>query len=251
MLCQWGCHIFKEHGGACDSFENVFAILKNNGLRLKIKKCSFIQPSVELLGHVVDKNGVHFDEQKGVKVRDAILPTTRRELRSFLGLASYYRRIIPGFPRIARPLNEKTSDNIKFVWSEDMQTAFEELKVKLISAPFLAYPDYEEHRCLNQSNWCCPIPSWRELSRSSYKLRETGSIFCSNELFCIWMRSTGRRFCIENVPPLLNIEQVQTVHRSLGPEICLQYEKSSLKDRVLVHLTRRMWIWNLLSGETR
>ncbi len=124
--------------------ENVFAILKNNGLRLRIKKCSFMQPSVELLRHVVDKNCAHVDEQKVEKVRDAIPPTTRKELRSFLGLASCYRRFIPGFTRIAKPLNEKASDKIKFVCSEDMQTVFEELNVKLTSAPVLAYPDYEK-----------------------------------------------------------------------------------------------------------
>ena len=103
-----------------------------------------MQPSVELLGHVVDKNGVHVDEQKVEKVRDAIPPTTRNELRSFLGLASYYRRFIPELARISRLLNEKTSDKVKFIWSEDMQTAFEELKVMLTSAPILAYPDYEK-----------------------------------------------------------------------------------------------------------
>ena len=124
--------------------ENVFAILKNNGLKLRIKKCSFMHPNVELLGHIVDKNGVHVDDQKVEKVRDAIPPTTRKELRSFLGLAAYYHRFIPGFVRIARPLNEKTSDNLKFVCSEDMQTAFQELKVKLTSVTVLAYSDYEK-----------------------------------------------------------------------------------------------------------
>ncbi len=94
--------------------------------------------------HIVDKNGIHVDEQKVEKMRDAIPPTTRKELRWFLGLASYYRCFIPGFARIARLLNEKTSDNVKFVWSEDMQTAFEELKMRLTSAPVLAYPDHEK-----------------------------------------------------------------------------------------------------------
>ncbi len=87
--------------------ENVFAILKNIGLKLRIKKCSFMQPSVELLGHIVDKNGFHVDEQMVEKVRDAIPPTTRKELRSFIWLSSYYRRFIPEFARIARPLNEE------------------------------------------------------------------------------------------------------------------------------------------------
>ncbi len=124
--------------------ENVFRILENNGLRLKVKKCSLMQPSVELLGHYVDENGVHVDQQKVERVRDAISSTTRKELRSFLGLISYYRRFIPGFEKIARPLNAKTSDNVKFVCSEDIQAAFEEMKVKFTSALFLAYPDYEK-----------------------------------------------------------------------------------------------------------
>ena len=70
--------------------EYVFAILKNNGLRLRIRKCSFMQPSGELLGHVVDKNGVHVDDQKVENVRDAIplvfraffiLPTVHNRIR--------------------------------------------------------------------------------------------------------------------------------------------------------------------------
>ena len=75
-------------------FGTVFGIMKNNGLRVGIKKCSFMQPSVELLGYSVDKNGVHVNDQKVEKVRDPIPPTTRKELRSFLGVASYYRRFI-------------------------------------------------------------------------------------------------------------------------------------------------------------
>ncbi len=75
---------------------------------------------------------------------DAIPPTTRKELRSFLGLDSYYRRFITGFAKIARPLNEKTSDKVKFLWSEGMQTVFEEPKVNLTSMPVLPYPDYEK-----------------------------------------------------------------------------------------------------------
>ncbi len=66
---------------------------------------------------------MHVDDQRVENVRDGIPPTTRKELRSFLGLASYYRIFIPCFAKIAKPLNEKTSDKIEFVWSEEMQTA--------------------------------------------------------------------------------------------------------------------------------
>ena len=90
--------------------ENVFRILKGNGLRLRIKNCSFMQPSVEHLGNIVDKNGVHVDDPKLEKVRDAIPPTTWKELRSFLCLASYYRRFIPGLAKIAKILNDVTPE---------------------------------------------------------------------------------------------------------------------------------------------
>ncbi len=81
--------------------ENLFTILKNNELRFKIKKCSFMQPSVELLRHIVGKNGVHVGDQKVEKVKDEIKPNTRNELRWFLWLAAYYSRFIRGFAKIA------------------------------------------------------------------------------------------------------------------------------------------------------
>ncbi len=67
-----------------------------------------MQSSLELLGHTEDKNGVHVDEQKVEKGRGAMRLPTRKDLRSFLGLASYYRRFIPEFVKIDRPLNEET-----------------------------------------------------------------------------------------------------------------------------------------------
>ena len=66
-----------------------------------------------MLGHFVDKDGVHMDNVKVEKIRNALPPTTRKELRSFLGLASYYRRFIKGFAKNALPLSEKTSEAVK------------------------------------------------------------------------------------------------------------------------------------------
>ena len=134
--------------------EKVFAIQMENGLLPRIKKCSFMQSSVELIGHIVNKYGFHVGEEKISKIKEASPPTTRKELRSFLGLASYYRRFIPSFENILKPLNAKTSEKVSFVWTEEMQKFFDCLKQKLITAPVLAYPDYQKSFlvCTNASN---------------------------------------------------------------------------------------------------
>ena len=58
--------------------DKIFHLLKENGLRLRINKCSFMHPKVELLGHMVDKEGIHVDEQKVVKIKEAEIPTSRK-----------------------------------------------------------------------------------------------------------------------------------------------------------------------------
>ncbi len=124
--------------------KKVFEILEENGLRLRIKKCSFMQHKVELLGHVVDRNGMHVDDHKVDKIKNAVSPTTKKEFRSFLGSASYYRRFIQRFAGISKPLAETNSEKVQFLWTHSMQMAFDTLKTKLTTTPVLPYPDYEK-----------------------------------------------------------------------------------------------------------
>jgi len=124
--------------------ETVMELLKKHGLGVRLKKCYFMQPRIELLGHFVDAAGVHTDYRKIVRVRDAEIPSTRKELRSFIGLCSYYRHFIKDFAKISKPLADKTSDKVAFTWTDDMSTAFTQLKTALCSPPVLAYPDYEK-----------------------------------------------------------------------------------------------------------
>ena len=124
--------------------ENVFALLLKHGLRIRLKKCSFMQPRVGLLGHCIDKGGIHTDGRKVQTIRDAHASRSRKVLRSFLGIASYYRRFIKNFAKIARTLLEKTSEKVEIEWAPSMQKSFDTLKQALTTAPVLAYPDFSK-----------------------------------------------------------------------------------------------------------
>ena len=88
----------------------------------------------------MSENGVETDPEKVKTVRDWPIPRNNKEVRSFLGLASYYRKFVKGFSDIARPLHKLCEKKTPFKWTDDCQNSFETLKQALISAPILAYP---------------------------------------------------------------------------------------------------------------
>ncbi|KAD3641749.1 hypothetical protein E3N88_30973 [Mikania micrantha] len=96
---------------------------------------------VQFLGHVVNADGIHVDPSKIQAVAKWSPPKTPTEVRSFLGLAGYYRRFIQDFSKIASSLTKLTRKGVKYEWGDDQERAFQELKVKLTQAPVLALPD--------------------------------------------------------------------------------------------------------------
>ena len=124
------------------NLEKVLQRMKQAGLRLKPSKCHLMRQQVEYLGYVVSKHGVATDPAKVQAVQEFPLPKDLKALRSFLGLASYYRRFIPNFSVIANPLYSLTRKDVPFEWSQDCQEAFDKLKNHLIHAPVLAFPDF-------------------------------------------------------------------------------------------------------------
>ncbi|CAG2223487.1 Retrovirus-related Pol polyprotein from transposon 17.6,Retrovirus-related Pol polyprotein from transposon 297 [Mytilus edulis] len=96
-----------------------------------------------LSGHIVSESGVATDPNKIQSVKDWPVPKSIKDVRSFLGLTSYYRKIYFEYADKAKPLY-KVTENQKFVWTEECQQSFEELKTTLISAPILAYPTRED-----------------------------------------------------------------------------------------------------------
>ena len=95
---------------------------------------------VQYIGHVFSSEGIRSDPAKVEKVKTYAVPADVSDVRRFLGLASYYRRFIPDFAKVANPLHSLTKKNVEFVWSVECGKAFEKLKEALVTAPVLSYP---------------------------------------------------------------------------------------------------------------
>ena len=131
---------FEEHQR---NLTQVLNHLHAAGLHLKPKKC-FAQLEVEYLGHVVSAQGVKTDPKKLKAIQEIPFPMSPKALRSFLDLASYYRKLIANFSKVANPLYALTKKDAPFVWSVQCQQAFERLKELLTSAPLLAFPRFDQ-----------------------------------------------------------------------------------------------------------
>ena len=112
------------------------------GLKLKPSKCHFAQREVEYLGHLVTPEGLKPNRQLFEAITEFSTPANVSEVRRFLGLASYYRRFIDGFAKIAAPLQELTRKNTPFHWTEACNKSMRTLKTQLTSALVLAYPSF-------------------------------------------------------------------------------------------------------------
>jgi hypothetical protein len=99
---------------------------------------------VPFIGHILSENGVSLDPSKVQEVMDWKVLTTVSEVRSFLGLASYYHHFIPYFSKIAKPMTSLLQKDHKFVWTEECEAAFHTLRKLLTKAPILAQPDIEK-----------------------------------------------------------------------------------------------------------
>ncbi|GJY43347.1 putative reverse transcriptase domain-containing protein [Tanacetum coccineum] len=116
-------------------------LLRKEKLYVKFSKCEFWLQEVHFLGHMVNHDGIHVDPSKIEAVKSWKAPTTPSEVRSFLGLAGYYRRFIENFSKIAKPLTSLTQKNQKYEWGEKQEEAFQTLKDNLCNAPILSLPD--------------------------------------------------------------------------------------------------------------
>ena len=122
----------------------VLSRLREHKLYAKFSKCEFWLKKVPFLGHVLSDEGISVDPSKVQEVMNWKAPTSVHEIRSFLGLAGYYRRFILDFSKVAKPMTRLLQKDVKFVWTPECETAFCTLRTLLTSAPVLAQPDIEK-----------------------------------------------------------------------------------------------------------
>ena len=124
--------------------QRVFKKLKSAGFVLRGSKCLLGQDSVTHLGFHYSAEGIKPSEDKTKAIAEWLVPKNTKELRSFLGLANFYRNFVPGFADISFPLNDLTSKRIPFIWTTKHQIAFDNLRRSLISPPILDYSQKQD-----------------------------------------------------------------------------------------------------------
>jgi hypothetical protein len=119
----------------------VLEVLRKQKWYAKSSKCEFWLREVTFLGHVISVEGIKVDPTKVSAMLEWKSPTNVNEIRSFLGLSGYYRRFVKDFSKLVKPMTQLLKKESKFIWSEACEADFQELKVRLTSAPVLALPN--------------------------------------------------------------------------------------------------------------
>ena len=139
----------------------IFQRLKEANLKLKESKCSFLKAHIQYLGHIISGEGIEPVPEKLESLKKMPAPKTQKEVRQFLGLAGYYRKFVPKYSDIARPLTNLTKKDIKFNWTQKCQQTFDMIKELLINEPILKYPNPNKPYTLftdaSKYAWACVL----------------------------------------------------------------------------------------------
>jgi len=163
------------------NLEEVFRRLKEANLRVSPEKCQFFKKELLYLGHRVTSEGIGTDPEKVAAIAELEPPATVRELRQYFGVASWYLRLVPDFAKIVRPLNDVLRRGNKWVWTQEHQTAFEEVKARLVADPVLACPDFDIGVILTQET----DRGEKEISYSSRTLNGVEKMYSKTEKECL------------------------------------------------------------------
>ncbi|GBM76597.1 Transposon Tf2-9 polyprotein [Araneus ventricosus] len=128
----------KDEDEGIEKLKKVFEVASKYGLEIKFKKCQFLRRKVEFLGHVVENGTVRPSVAKTIAVKKFPVPTTVKQVQSFLGLTGYFRKFIPAYSKIAKPLSDLIRSDNPFVFEQPQIEAFEKLKKLLTESPVLS-----------------------------------------------------------------------------------------------------------------
>ena len=127
-----------------DTVKSMLEQLRKHNLKCRPDKCIFGASSLNFLGHKIDKNGISTEDEKIEAIKQYPVPKTRKHVMRFLGTCNFYSKFIQNFAQKAAPLYNLTSKKNKFIWSDEAQQSFEQLKNSLITKPILHYLDHSK-----------------------------------------------------------------------------------------------------------
>ena len=162
----------------------VLERLREHKLYAKLSKCSFWQKSIGFLGHIVSDQGLSVVPEKIRAIKDWPRPRSATEVRSFLGLAGYYRKFMKGFTSLAHPMTRLTGEDVKFTWSEECERCFSALKDMLTSEPILVLPEaYVVYTDASITGLGCVLTQHRKvIAYASRQLRKHEGNYPTNDL---------------------------------------------------------------------
>eukprot|EP00253_Pinus_taeda_P013617 PITA_13617 len=136
-----------------EHLRKVLQTLREHQLYAKFSKCDFFKEEIQYLGHVISKEGIAVDPEKIKAIMDWPVPKDVADIRSFMGLAGYYRRFVEGFSKVAFPITSLQKKGKAFQWTPNCQQSFEQLKHLLTTTPILriADPDKDYVVCTDAS----------------------------------------------------------------------------------------------------
>ena len=165
----------------------LFQRLREADLKLKDSKCNYFKTHVQYLGHLVSGKGIKPLPEKLESVKKMPAPTTPKQIKQFLGLVGYYRKFIPKFADIARPMTNLTKQDVSFEWTLQCQASFEMLKDALITSPILKYPDpnkpYTIFTDANKYAWACVLTQEHEHEKDRKVFKINHPITFASDLF--------------------------------------------------------------------
>jgi len=129
--------------------KKILQKLKENNLFLKLEKCRFTETEIDFLGLIISEGQMRMDAAKLAGIKNWPVPSTVKQIRSFLGFSNFYRKFIGHYVDIVKPLTELTRKDVPFNWTSECQHAFDNLKEKFMEEPVLQMPDPTIY-CRNQ-----------------------------------------------------------------------------------------------------